>query len=70
MTRPGMSEVEHRMERRSNRATNAAGAAQRGGPEDAARAARLRRNAWLLAGFAAFVYLGYIAWMFFRAQGG
>ena len=50
-------------------ATKAAGAAQRG-PEDAARAARVRRNAWLLAGFAAFVYLGYIAWMFFRAQGG
>jgi hypothetical protein len=38
--------------------------------EDAARAARVRRNAWLLAGFAVFVYLGYIAWMFFRAPGG
>jgi len=38
--------------------------------EDAARAARVRRNAWLLAGCAVLVYVGYIAWMFFRAQGG
>jgi hypothetical protein len=29
--------------------------------------AKVRRNAWLLAGFAVFVYLGYIAWMFVRA---
>ena len=66
-----MSEVEQRMERSpTSRAPKAAGAARRGAPEDAARAARVRRNAWLLAGFAAFVYLGYIAWMFFRAQGG
>jgi hypothetical protein len=67
-----MSEVEHRMEQLpSERAHNGAGAAQRGdGDADAARAAKARRNAWLLAGFAAFVYLGYIAWMFFRAPGG
>jgi hypothetical protein len=38
--------------------------------EDAARAARVRRNAWLLGGCAVFVYLGYIAWMFLRAAGG
>ena len=38
--------------------------------EDAAHAARVRRNAWLLAGCAVFVYLGYIAWMFLRAAGG
>lgn len=37
---------------------------------DAARAARVRRSAWLLAGCAVFVYLGYIAWMFLRAAGG
>jgi len=37
---------------------------------DAVRAARVRRNAWLLAGCAVLVYVGYIAWMFFRAQGG
>ena len=54
----------------SDRALKAPGAAQRGDGQDAARAARARRNAWLLAGFAVFVYLGYIAWMFIRAQGG
>jgi hypothetical protein len=53
----------------SDRALKASGAARRG-DADAARAARVRRNAWLLAGCAVFVYLGYIAWMFFRAQGG
>ena len=70
----------------SERALKAPGAAQRGDgdagmdargratqgavAEDAARAARVRRNAWLLAGCAVLVYVGYIAWMFFRAQGG
>ena len=54
----------------TNRAFKAAGAAQRGDPDDAARAARVRRNAWLLAGVAAFVYLGYIAWMFVRWTSG
>jgi hypothetical protein len=38
--------------------------------EDAARAAKARRNAWLLAGLALFFYVGYIAWMFVRANGG
>jgi hypothetical protein len=33
-----------------------------------ARAAKVRRNAWLLAALAAFFYLGYIAWMIFKAQ--
>jgi len=59
----------------SDRALKAAGAAQRGDgdagiAEDAARAARVRRNAWLLGGCAVFVYLGYIAWMFLNAAGG
>ncbi|HJR70956.1 MAG TPA: hypothetical protein VKA43_13015 [Gammaproteobacteria bacterium] len=35
--------------------------------EDAARAAKVRRSAWLLAGLAAFFYLGYIAWNLLRA---
>jgi hypothetical protein len=65
-----MSEVEQRVERLpSDRALKAAGAAQRG-DDDAARAARVRRNAWLLAGTAVFVYLGYIAWMFVRGTSG
>lgn len=54
----------------TDRALKAAGAAQRGADTDAARAARVRRNAWLLGGIAAFVYLGYIAWMFIRATSG
>ena len=54
----------------TDRALKAAGAAQRGADDDAARAARVRRNAWLLAGCAVFVYLGYIAWMFVNAAGG
>lgn len=53
----------------TNRAMKAAGAAQRGDGDEGMRAARARRSAWLLAGFAVFVYLGYIAWMFFRAPG-
>jgi hypothetical protein len=66
-----MSEVEQRMERLPNdRALKASGAANGGDGPDAARAARVRRNAWLLAGCAVFVYLGYIAWMFLRAAGG
>ena len=38
--------------------------------EDDVRAAKARRNAWLLAGVALFVYVGYVAWMFIRANGG
>jgi hypothetical protein len=70
----------------TDRALKASGAAHGGdGPEgmdargratqgavadDAARAARVRRNAWLLGGCAVFVYLGYIAWMFLGGAGG
>jgi hypothetical protein len=46
----------------SDRALKAAGTA------DAARRAKVRRNAWLLAAVAVFVYLGYIAWMAVRAS--
>jgi len=38
--------------------------------EDAARAARVRRSAWLLAGFALLFYVGYLAWMYVRSNGG
>ena len=55
----------------SGRAFKAAGAAERGhGADDAARVATARRSAWLLAGLAAFFYVGYIAWMFIRANVG
>ena len=54
-----MSEVEQRREQ-----------LPRAVADDAARAARTRRNAWLLGGVAAFVYLGYIAWMFVRGTSG
>ena len=37
---------------------------------DAVRAAKVRRNAWLLAGFALFFYFGYMAWMLVRTSGG
>jgi hypothetical protein len=54
----------------NDRALKATGAAQRGDGDDGARAARVRRSAWLLGGCAVFVYLGYIAWVFLRAAGG
>jgi hypothetical protein len=38
--------------------------------EDAARAAKVRRSAWLLAGLALTFYFGYLAWMFVRSTGG
>jgi hypothetical protein len=38
--------------------------------DDAARVAKARRSAWLLAGLAVFFYVGYIAWMFIRANAG
>jgi hypothetical protein len=53
----------------SDTAFKGAGAAQRG-DGDAVRAEKARRNAWLLAGVAAAVYLGYVAWMFVRAGAG
>ncbi|HZF28091.1 MAG TPA: hypothetical protein VE907_03165 [Gammaproteobacteria bacterium] len=40
--------------------------ARRVGRRDAALAAKIRGNTWLLAGFAVAFYLGYIAWNFFR----
>ena len=46
----------------SDRALKAAGTA------DAARRAKVRRNAWLLGAVALLVYLGYIAWMAVRAS--
>ena len=56
----------------SDRASKATGAAQRGagdaGMDAAARAAKVRRNAWLLGAVAVLVYLGYIAWMAVRAS--
>jgi hypothetical protein len=60
-----MSEVEQRREVAQRRHAHDAA-----GKPDAARAAKVRRNAWLLAALAVFVYLGYIAWMFMRANGG
>jgi hypothetical protein len=53
----------------SERALKGTGAASRGDGKDAARAAKVRRNAWLLGGLAIFFYLGYMAWMFVRAGG-
>ena len=55
----------------SDRAFKAAEAAQRAdGAEDAVRAAKVRRSAWLLAALAVSVYLGYIAWMFVHGPSG
>jgi len=55
----------------TGRALKAAEAAQRGdGGDDVARVAKARRSAWLLAGLAVFFYVGYIAWMFIRANVG
>jgi hypothetical protein len=54
----------------SDRTRQATGAASRGDGEDAARAAKVRRNAWLLGGLAVFFYVGYMAWMFVRAGSG
>ena len=64
-----MSEVEQRRERLpSGQSRQAAGAAERGDGADAPRAAKVRRNAWLLAGLALFFYVGYMAWMFVRSS--
>ena len=49
---------------------DARGRATQGVVAEDARAAKARRNAWLLAGLALFVYVGYVAWMFIRANGG
>jgi hypothetical protein len=54
----------------SERALQPSRAADGGDAETRARAAKVRRNAWALAGLAVFFYLGYIAWMFLRASSG
>ena len=45
------------------------GAAPRGDGEANTRAAKARRNAWLLAGFAVLVYVGYMLWFMIRGGG-
>jgi hypothetical protein len=52
------------------RPRQAAGTAARGDGADAARAAKVRRSAWLLGGLALFFYFGYMAWMFIRGASG
>jgi hypothetical protein len=54
----------------SDRALKGTGAASRGNGEDGARAAKVRRNAWLLGGLAVFFYIGYMAWIYVRTGGG
>ncbi|HUQ51925.1 MAG TPA: hypothetical protein VM692_06870 [Gammaproteobacteria bacterium] len=54
-----MSQVEQRMEQLPGAVAGT----------DAARAAKVRRNAWLLGGLAAFFYVGYIVWMIVRSGG-
>ena len=56
----------------SDRTAKAAGGARHGGgtDDDGMRALKLRRKAWLLAGVAVLVYLGYMAWMAVRASSG
>jgi len=59
-----MSEVEQRRDA----GRDARGRATQGAiAEDAVRAARVRRNAWLLALLAAAFYVGFIAWNVLRA---
>jgi hypothetical protein len=53
----------------SDREPKSTGAARRGDGEDAARAAKVRRNAWLLGALAVFFYLGYMAWIYLRSGG-
>jgi hypothetical protein len=70
-TRTRMSEVEQRREQLPTRTTQEApGAARRGDGAEAARSAKARRNAWLLAGLAVFFYVAYLLWMVLRARGG
>ena len=62
-----MSEVEQRREQLPTR-TGMSEVEQRREQLPNARAAKIRRSAWLFAGLAAFFYLGYIAWMILKAQ--
>jgi hypothetical protein len=64
-----MPAVEQRMDQLPNDRSRQR-SAQRGNGEDAARAARVRRSALLLAALALFFYVAYIAWMFIRSNGG
>ncbi len=41
----------------------------RTGSEVEQRLAKARRTAWWLAGLAAFIFVGYLAWMYLRSQG-
>jgi hypothetical protein len=61
----GMPAVEQRREQLP-RAVADAGRARQAAGDDAARLAKARRNAWLLAGVAVFFYVGYMVWMFVR----
>jgi hypothetical protein len=54
----------------SNRRAEASGAAKGGDAQDAARAAKMRRTAWLLGAFAVLFYLGYMTWMYLRSASG
>jgi hypothetical protein len=66
-----MPEVEQRREQLPGaRARQTPGAASRGDAEDALRHAKARRNAWLLGGLAVLFYVGYMAWIFIRSNGG
>jgi hypothetical protein len=66
-----MSEVEQRRKQLPGvRPRHATGAAGRDDGADAARAAKVRRTAWLLGGLALFFYFGYMAWMFLRGASG
>lgn len=48
--------------------TSATTVTSRGDGEEAARATRVRRSAWLLAALALAFYLGFIAWNLLRAS--
>jgi len=54
----------------SDGALKGGGAARRADGDDAVRAAKVRRSAWLLTALAVSVYLGYIAWIFVHGSGG
>jgi len=60
-----MSEVEQRREQLPGAVAEQLPRAV--GDEDAARAAKVRRSAWLLALLAVAFYLGFIAWNVLRA---
>jgi hypothetical protein len=56
------------VEQRRDAGMDARGRATQGA--DAARAAKVRRSAWLLGGLALVFYFGYLAWMFIRGASG